>query len=92
MKAKTILDFDESLLGSTVIWYGKDTDGTIEVFIDLLEKGITIKMTHWEYTNFVQNIAMGDFKLSQMRAIEARKAYEARAEKKQKKKSKKNQA
>ena len=87
MKAKTILDFDESLLGSTVIWYGKDTDGTIEVFIDLLEKGITIKMTHWEYTNFVQNIAMGDFKLSQMRAIEARKAYE-----KQKKKSTKNQA
>tara|TARA_B110000211_G_scaffold186975_1_gene212319 strand:- start:578 stop:814 length:237 start_codon:yes stop_codon:yes gene_type:complete len=69
-KVKTVLDFAESLLGNTTIWYAKDDDDHITVHIDLLDRGITISMSHWEYENFVQNIAMGSFKLSQMRHSE----------------------
>ena len=42
----------------------------IEVFIDLLEKGITMTMSYWEFQSFVQNLEMANFKISKVKEIE----------------------
>ena len=66
----TVLDLNESLDENMVIWYDKDEEGRIWVYVDILEKGITLSLTHWDFQSFVQNLEMANFKLSKVREIE----------------------
>ena len=66
----TVLDLNESLDENMSIWYDKDDEDRMWIYIDILEKGITMTMGHWEFQSFVQNLEMANFKLSKVREIE----------------------
>lgn len=52
------------------IWYDKDDEDRMWIYVDILEKGITMTMSHWEFQSFVQNLEMANFKLSKVKEIE----------------------
>ena len=66
----TVLDLNESLDENMSIWYDKDDEDRMWIYVDILEKGITMTMSHWEFQSFVQNLEMASFKLSKVKEIE----------------------
>ena len=66
----TVLDLNESLDENMSVWYDKDGEDRMWIYVDILEKGITMTMSHWEFQSFVQNIEMANFKISKVKEIE----------------------
>lgn len=66
----TVLDMNESLDENMSIWYDKDDENRMWIYIDILEKGITMTMSLWEFQSFVQNLEMANFKISKVKEIE----------------------
>lgn len=66
----TVLDLNESLDENMSIWYDKDDEDRMWIYIDILEKGITMTLSYWEFQSFVQNLEMANFKISKVKEIE----------------------